>query len=154
MEEIEERKNRNKEKGWIYLGELEYSDAKFTPTSDSIFPFYLYCRYDTNNKMYYYAISNDIATIGSLEHFGFKEPIGIIPFLKMYVSMDINHGGGLIQKMEGFKIKLIGMPDWIEVDEDFKKYRITLSELKLKCESNKLEKLKEKSGNNNLKLNW
>ena len=139
-------KKENKEKGWIYLGELIFSDVKFTPTSSNMYPWYLYTKY--SNDVYYYAIDNGLNSIGHCDMFKSPTPISIIGFLKRYISSDrvfYQDDKSVMQLSKGFKIKLSGMSEWIEPDEEYYSNKITGKQLEEKLESGVINKLKEKA---------
>ena len=155
---IEERKKKNKENGWIYLGELEYSDSKFTPTSSDSWPFYLYTRYNTTTSNYHYAIAGDFSNIGTMEHFISKTPMSVIGFLKSYISHDMDFGRledgshvGL--NTDNFKIRLRGMNEWVEGDAEYRKGG-SYKDMEERLESDKIKFIREKVNNPKLQLKW
>ncbi len=156
QDRIEEQKKKNKDLGWIYLGELEYSDVKFIPNSSDVFPVYLYTRY--SNGVYHYATSNDFSTIGTFDYWKSATPMSIIGFLKAITSHDMDFGRledgshvGL--NTDNFKIRLSGMTEWIGGDEKYRKGG-SFKDMESRIETTKIEKIREKANNPNLQLKW
>ena len=150
------RGEQNKKNGWIYLGELEYSDSKFTPTSSDGWPFYLYTRY--NDGTYYYDICGGFEGIGTMDRFASKTPMSVIGFLKSYVSHDMDFGRledgshvGL--NTANFKIRLRGMSEWIEGDAQYRKGG-SYKDMEERIESDKIKLIREKANNPKLQLKW
>ena len=155
LEQIQDNRKRNKEAGWIYLGELEYSDVKFTPNSDITFPHYLYVKYKNGN--YYYGTGGDLSSAGHYIYFASSYPMSIIGFLKMYVSHDQEFGywsgRRVVQNTSNFKIRLMGMTEWIERDEKFAKGG-SYKDMEERIESDKIKVIREKANNPKLQLKW
>lgn len=149
QKEINKQKQDLKEKGWIYLGELEYSDIRYTPTHSNLFPWYLYVRY--SNNAYYYSISDSLFGVGKMIYYKFDNPISILAFLQ--VLMSVKDIGWLNDK--NAKIRLIGMENWIGHNEKFYEGKITLKKMEEDYfESKKIKNLRKESKIKNLRLKY
>ena len=139
-EEREERSREREKEGWILIGELECGERGPFPTGQSdIHPYFLYTKFELgedNTPIYYYSITKAISNVWNFDYFIMTKRYSINTLLCMYISADRDHGrlngGHLITRADGFKIRLAGYKDWIEVNDDFLNGRITLDELETK----------------------
>ena len=149
MDAIDNLIYKRERMGWMLIGELESGDKCCLPTESSdMEPFFLYMRFELgndDNPIYRYSITKGILKIGHFDDFEFPKRYSINTILCSYISVDrdygrLSNGNHLMTKAEGFKIRLAGNKDWIEVDDDFLNGRINMDELELKFRTDKEEK--------------
>lgn len=140
-ETSEEYKDRiekaNKEK-WICLGEVEEyrEDPKkgFSCFECSNFDHNYLFRY---KDYYMYSIAPSYYQVGFVNPIIINDlEISALTFLVVYISADRDfgrlNGGSVGYKCNNFKIRFVGMTEWLSVDEDFLNYKINLTQLEEK----------------------
>ena len=127
-------------KGWILIGELECGEKNPLPTSDNE-PYFMYARY-CDEKGYCYSITKSFTKIAHFDYFYLPKRYSINTILCSYISFDRDYGKlpcnkRLMTLADGFKIRLAGYKDWIEVDDEFLNGKINMDELELKFRTDK-----------------
>ena len=133
----------NKDKGWIYLCEIEFL-SDYTPTGyckKRLYPWYLYTRKHENGK-YYYDISDSIYRVGQNHCTVFNNPVSIVTYLKLLVTKMVEYEG----------VRIIGTDSWIKNDIDM--LNKTIGELNFLYESDKIKKIQELANDSNLNYKW
>jgi hypothetical protein len=126
---------KNQEKGWSYIGVVEFNNDNFSPNGSHAFDeWVLYMR--VGEGCIHYTITDGHCVLGRDYWIKIqaKTPISIKTFLTMYVSTSPAYGKA-VKLFDGAKIKIKGLTDWIEEDDDYKFSRISLKELNNKLEN-------------------
>lgn len=132
---VERISQENREK-WICIGRVEEQKngrTCFEFESDKQFLFRLK---NNTGEVYMYSIAPSYYQVGFVNPWIIDTEVSAITFLIMYISADRSfgrlNGGEIGYKCDDFKIRLVGMENWLSVDDDYLHNRITLKELENK----------------------
>ena len=132
---------RDKE-DWVCMGELEESSPRETCFETSYDEWYLFkCKKKINNCwLWVIAPSADRAFV--FDQFLIDIDISPLTFLVYFISQDRifgkQDGMSIGRKCTDFKIRFVGMTEWLEVDDDFLNKKIGLLELENKFRKHKI----------------
>lgn len=137
---------------WICIGEVEESSERGTCFETDHDEWYLFKRKDKvcDDTIWVWTIAPSARVADSFDPFWIDMDISALTFLVAFISADREfgrlNGGVLGRKCDGFKIRLVGMTEWLTVDDDYLHNRISLLDLENKFRKHKLTR--EMLGNN------
>ena len=132
-EEYRERVIAHNKEHWMYIGEVEELKKE---TSYRSINSVIECSDAPNNYLFRHRKNNCMYSIApSYYKVGFVNPVVIdmeisaITFLVMLISCDMEYGRNMIKPCFRNKIRLKGMTEWLEYNDDYLHYKINLKEL-------------------------
>lgn len=132
-EEYRERVIAHNKKHWICIGEVEelkeetpYRSLHSVIECSDAPNNYLF-RHRTINCMY--SIAPSYYQVGFVNPFITDKEISAITFLVMLISCSIEYGRNMIKPCSKNKIRLKGMTNWLEYNDDYLNGKINLEEL-------------------------
>lgn len=127
---------------WVCMGELEESVPRGTCFETTHDEWYLFKYKKKVNNCWLWSIAPSADVAFAFDQFMTDIDISPLTFLVYFISQDRIFGrcdgGSIGRKCSGFKIRFVGMTEWLEVDDDFYNCRINLLELENKFRKHKL----------------
>jgi hypothetical protein len=121
-EEYRERMTIKNKENWMCLGEVEqFEETKYSCFELNPFPHQYLFRHKKGSM---WSIAPSYYDVGFVNPYVLDVEVSVLTFLVVYISAD----RGMI-KCDNFKIRFVGMTNWLSVDQDYLNGRISLKKL-------------------------